>query len=202
VEAAERLAHDPAALELPSPRHEPVNEERLLAAEDELARPEFLRQNVVAVGVSDEQLVPPGQEPHRCTHAALRERSAREVEELTPFLVEEAPEREPLERRIEHRERLSAPRSEVRARRRSERGQIAAHEVDERIRSRRSPERGRAEAHAPHEAPLCGVRQRLERDHVAEPCEVAQVLHVGARSAALLEPGDELRRRAGLASHE
>src|SRR4029453_2803887 len=100
--AFERAESDLPALVAPGARHLPVQQKRVervrrLRVEDQ--RPVLLGKDPGAARVDEQRGVPDGQEPRRRRRFGLRERRTRQVDELFPGLVPEAPQREPFERR-------------------------------------------------------------------------------------------------------
>ena len=98
-------------------------------------------------------------------------------------------------------EELPAPRCEVGSRRRPERSEVPLHEVHECVGDRRPAEARSPKPHAAGEAPLGRVRQRLERDQMPKPRQVAEVLDLAGRPAALFEERDELACRPRLTAN-
>ncbi len=109
---------------------------------EKIARPVLLREDAGAPRVDEQDRVPGREEAHRRRRLGVRERSAREIEELAAGLVAEATQREALERGLEQARLHPRPQPDVGARRGPERAEVAADEVVERcLRDRRPPAR-------------------------------------------------------------
>ena len=99
-------------------------------------RPMLLGEDTRPPRVDEEDGVPGRQETHRRGRLGMRERRAREVEELAARLVAEAAQRQPLERRCDVARLHASPAGDVAARRRPEPAEVPADEMVERRRPR------------------------------------------------------------------
>ncbi len=170
----ERLEHDAPVLDAPDARDEPVDEERLrdvaVHADDRL--PVLLRKHARPVREREQHVVPLRQEANGRGRLGVRQRRARDVEELAAVLVAEAAQRlEPVERALELGHVHHAPGDDVTARRGPERGEVATEDLGARLGrvvrlrllDRDEAARGRARSRAPSRGGAGRARARARR---------------------------------------
>ena len=132
----ERLGQHAPVLDAPHAGDEPVDEERLrdvaVHADDRL--PVVLRKDSRPIREREQHVVPLRQEADGGGRLGVRQRRARDVEELAAVLVAEAAQRlEPIERPLDLGHVHHAPGADVAARRRPERGEVATKDLGARL---------------------------------------------------------------------